>query len=83
MYESISFTADKSPDYEVFKDFFADNGQLISVKDTTSFTLTPADYEQMMSKQRKSGSIISFTEKELHWKLPMAPKRPEASIVFS
>ncbi len=66
MYESISFTEDKDPNYKAFKNFFIDDGRLISVKDTTSYALTPTDYEQMMGKQHKSGAIIAFTEKELH-----------------
>jgi hypothetical protein len=68
IYESISFTADKDPDYEAFKNFFIDNGQLISVSDTSSYTLTPEDYEQMMQKQRQSGAVIAFTEEELYRK---------------
>ena len=65
LYESISFNKDKDPDYEKFQSLFIDGGHLISVKDTTSFTLTPDDYEQSMTKQRESGNIIAFEEKEL------------------
>jgi len=63
MYESISFTEDKNPDYKAFKSFFMDDGQLISVKDTTSFAMAHADYERMMNKQRKSGAIIRLLKR--------------------
>lgn len=66
LYESISFSEDKEPDYEKFKSLFAGGGQLVSVRDTVSYRLTPADYEKMMTKQRESGQLLSFTEKELH-----------------
>lgn len=65
LYESISFTEDKAPDFETFKSMFVDGARLISVKDTTSYVLTPDDYEQSMSQQRESGKIIAFEEKEL------------------
>jgi len=66
LYESISFSEDKEPDYEKFKSLFAGGGQLVSVRDTVSYRLTPADYEKMMTKQRESGQLLSFIEKELH-----------------
>lgn len=65
LYDSISFHKDKNPDYEKFKSLFIDGGRLISVKDTTSYTLSPADYEQSMSNQRESGAVIAFEETEL------------------
>lgn len=68
LYESISFAENENPDFEKFKTLFVDDARLISVKDTTSFTLTPAEYEQNMNQQRKSGNIIAFEEKELHRK---------------
>lgn len=66
LYESISFTKNSSPDYETFKSLFKDGAQLISVGDTTSHTLSPADYEQAMTQQRESGKLIAFEERELH-----------------
>lgn len=66
LYSSISFDNKQAPDYAKFKSLFIDGGKLISVKDTTSYTLTPGDYEQTMSRQRESGKIIAFKEKELH-----------------
>lgn len=66
LYESISFDRDTNPDYEAFRSLFIDDGQLISVRDTSSTRIAPRDYEEMMSQQRKSGKIIAFTEKELH-----------------
>lgn len=65
LYESISFTENEDPDYEKFKTLFVDGARLISVKDTTSFTLTPDEFEQNMNQQRESGSLIAFEEKEL------------------
>ena len=66
LYKSISFSKNQAPDYETFKSLFANNGKLISVKDTSSFSLTPADYEKMMNQQRNSGSLQAFMESELH-----------------
>ncbi|MDZ7681834.1 MAG: hypothetical protein U5J63_09040 [Fodinibius sp.] len=68
LYESISFNENKDPDYEKFQSLFVEGGRLISVKDTTSYTLSPDDYKQSMTKQRKSGAIIAFEEEELHRK---------------
>lgn len=69
LYQSISFDSEKEPDYEKFKSLFIEEGRLISVKDTTSYSLSPTDYQQSMTQQRKSGNIISFTEKELDRKV--------------
>jgi hypothetical protein len=66
LYTSISFNENQDPDYETFKALFVEGASLISVKDTTSYTLSPKDYEQSMSRQRESGKIIAFEEKELH-----------------
>lgn len=66
LYESISFNQEKEPDYESFKSLFVDGARLISVKDTTSYKLTPTDYEKSITQQRQSGKIIAFEEKELH-----------------
>jgi hypothetical protein len=68
LYESISFDETRDPDYETFKTLFVEEARLISVKDTTSYTLSPDDYEQSMSRQRESGNIIVFEEKELYCK---------------
>lgn len=66
LYESISFNENKEPNYEKFQSLFIDGARLISVRDTTSATLTPADYESIMNKRRSSGAMIAFEEKELH-----------------
>lgn len=68
LYKSISFDEKKGADYEKFKTLFIDGARLISVKDTTSYTLDPDEYEQIMTQQRKDGNIIVFEEKELHRK---------------
>lgn len=68
LYESISFDQNNPPDYKTFKALFAENAHLISVKDTTSYILSPDDYEQSMTRQRNEGKILSFIEKELHRK---------------
>lgn len=66
LYESISFNKDKEPNYKKFKSLFTDGAQMISVRDTSSYRLTPASYEKMMNEQRKSGKLLSFVEEELH-----------------
>lgn len=66
LYESISFDKDKDPDYQKFKSLFTKGAQLISVRDTSSYQLTPASYEKMMAEQRSSGKLLSFMEEELH-----------------
>ncbi len=68
LYQSISFDQDKKPDYERFKSLFTDGAQLISVRDTSSYRLTPSNYEKMMNEQRSSGKLLSFVEEELHRK---------------
>lgn len=68
LYESISFTPNSNPDYDTFQSLFKANSRLISVGDTTSNVLTPQDYKQIMTQQRKSGKIIAFEEYELHRK---------------
>lgn len=66
LYESISFDQNNPPDYNTFKALFADKAHLISVKDTTSYKLSPDDYEKSMTRQRDVGNILAFEEKELH-----------------
>jgi hypothetical protein len=66
LYESISFSESNEPDYDKFQSLFVDGGRLISVKDTTSYTLTPQSYEQAMTNQRQSGQLTAFEETELH-----------------
>ena len=66
LYSSISFNENKEPDYDKFQSLFIEGARLISVRDTTSATLTPADYESLMNKRRSSGTLLAFEEKELH-----------------
>jgi hypothetical protein len=66
LYESISFSETQDPDYKTFKSLFIDGARLISVRDTTSYTFSPDEFEQAMNKQRKSGNMIAFEEYELH-----------------
>ena len=68
LYSSITFDENNDPDYEAFKSLFIDEGRLISVHDTTSYHLTPDSYRQSMTRQRESGKILAFEEKELHRK---------------
>lgn len=69
LYTSISFDGEKTADYDTFKSLFIDGARLISVHDTTSYQLTPADYESLMLKRQKNGQLIAFTEKELFRKV--------------
>lgn len=66
LYSSISFDKQTAPDYARFKSLFTDGAQLINVKDTTSYTITPANYEKIMSQQQSSGKLSSFKEQELY-----------------
>ncbi|WP_138431642.1 hypothetical protein [Fodinibius saliphilus] len=68
LYQSISFSPDNDPNYDAFETLFTDNSQLISVRDTSSITMTPDDYRKAMTRQCREGKIISFVEKELHRK---------------
>ncbi|NGP89725.1 hypothetical protein [Fodinibius halophilus] len=68
LYNTISFSPDNDPDYDAFETLFTQNSRLISVGDTSSVTLTPADYKKAMLRQREEGKIIAFKEYELHRK---------------
>lgn len=68
LYQSISFDENQAPDYEKFKLLFSEHGKLTRINDTTSLTLVPTDYEQMMNRQRKNGTLLAFKEKELYRK---------------
>lgn len=68
LYESISFSENQAPDYEIFKSLLIDNARLITVSDTAFYMLTPDDYAKIMTQQRESGKITAFEEKELHRK---------------
>jgi hypothetical protein len=69
LYDVISFQRGGDQDWEVFRELFIEEAQLIQIGGSGYQAMSPEDYISNFKKNRTAGKILAFQEDELHRKV--------------